>query len=94
MAFKVVRACISIVASSAIYYILYATFGTSMEVLRQNFLALIPHIKLSTGWAAIATTSANNFNYLFDAIWVFGVATIIYFILSGFTNQDVDRFAQ
>jgi hypothetical protein len=94
MSFKPLRALIGLIAALASLIVIYATLGTSLMVFKSFALALLPSLRLSAGWLAIGTTSADNFDVWFSSIWVIGVALIVYTFLSAISSTDYDRAGQ
>jgi len=91
MAFKPLRAIVSLVASLASLYVIYGTFGTALMQFKNSGTVTLAGLKLSTGWSAIGSTSLSNFDYWFSSIWVVGVALIVYAFLSVISSTDYDH---
>jgi len=90
MSFKPLRAMIGMICALVSLYVIYGTFGTALMVFKTSALTLLAHLAINPAWSAIATVSANNFDYWFSSIWVIGVAIIVYTILSIVSSTDYD----
>jgi hypothetical protein len=90
MAFKPLRALVSLIAALASLYIIFGTLGTALATFQIAALHYLTLAILSVAWLGIATTAANNFDYWFSSIWVIGVALIVYTFLSAISSTDYD----
>jgi hypothetical protein len=85
---------IGLIAALASLFIIYGTFGTALMAFKIAALKELTLIQLSGSWLGIATISATNIDYWFSAIWVVGVALIVYTFLSVISSTDYDRSAR
>lgn len=89
--FKPLRMVIAGIAGLTAVGIISLTFGAAYESLRQQFISLVPSLKLSSGWATISLTSATNMGMLFDAIVPICIAIVVYIFLGVFTNTQYEQ---